>query len=231
MSSGTVKKSSADRAKRLKRLEAFALEKGAARAKIFSARKVVVDERVRMKCQIPRCPHYGIGHNCPPNVPTVDEFRDSLALYTNALLIQTVAPIGREMDSYERKQVLDFFKGKDAACATKDTKAAKGGEGEDRNKDFDNTRLAAIKLHKIINETELQAMSLGFYYALGLIGGDCMLCSSCPGIGTPCRRPYESRPAIEGLGVDVIATSIAAGLPFDMPPVSEIVWTGLLLVD
>ncbi len=230
MSLGAAKKSPADRTKTLKSLEAFAIEKGAGRAKIFSARKVVVDDRVRMKCQIPRCPHYGIGLNCPPNVPTVDEFRRSLALYTSALLIQTVSPIGVEMNSYERKEVLDFFKGKEALSG-KSNNNMEEGEEKDRRKDFDNTRFAAVKLHKIINETELKAMSLGFYYSLGLIGGDCMLCSSCTGVGSPCRRPYESRPAIEGLGVDVISTSRNAGLPFDMPPVSEIVWTGLILVD
>jgi predicted metal-binding protein len=230
MSEGKSKKASADRAKRLRLLEGFAIEKGAGRAKIFSARKVVVDDRVRMKCQIPRCPHYDIGLNCPPHVPTVREFREALALYSNALLIQTVCPIGVDMGSYERKEVLDFFKGKDTTCEVNNKSKVKGGEGKD-SKDFDDTRLAAIKLHKIINETELKAMSLGFYYALGLIGGNCMLCGSCTGVGSPCRRPYESRPAIEGLGVDVIATSRNAGLAFDMPPVSEIVWTGLLLVD
>ena len=41
---------------RIKTLEKFALEKGAWRAKAFSARKVVIDERVRLKCQIPMCP-------------------------------------------------------------------------------------------------------------------------------------------------------------------------------
>lgn len=224
-------KASAGRAGRLKRLESFAVEKGAGRAKIFSARKVVVDDRVRMKCQIPRCSHYGIGLNCPPNVPTVREFREALALYSSALLVQTVCPIGTDMGSYERKEVLDFFKGTGTAGEGNNKSRIKGGEGKDRLEDFDNTRLAAIKLHKIINETELQAMSLGFYYALGLIGGNCMLCGSCPGAGSQCRRPYESRPAIEGLGVDVIATSRNAGMAFDIPPVSEIVWTGLLLVD
>jgi predicted metal-binding protein len=224
MSAGKSKTTSRDRSRRLKALEAFALERGAEKARIFPAKKVIVDDRVRMKCQIPRCPHYGVGLCCPPNVPTVEQFREALTRYSDALLIQTICPIGKDMDSFERKQVLDFFKGKNPS-------EAKGIEEKDGQTDFDNTRLAAIKLHKIINETELRAMSLGFYYALGLIGGDCMLCSKCPGVGSPCRRPYESRPAIEGLGVDVIATSRNAGLAFAMPPVSEIVWTGLLLVD
>jgi predicted metal-binding protein len=231
MTQGKSKKASVARANKLKLIERYALEKGASRAKIFSARKVVVDNRVRMKCQIPRCPHYGLGLNCPPNVPTVGEFREALALYSEALLIQTVSPIGLDMGSYERKEVLDFFKDGETAGESNNKSEIKGGEGNDSLRDFDNTRLASINLHKIINETELQAMSLGFYYALGFIGGHCMLCRNCAGAGSPCRRPYESRPAIEGLGVDVIATSSNAGMAFDMPPVSEIVWTGLLLVD
>ena len=211
----------------LKEIEAFAQSKGIRGAKLFPASKVIVDDRVRMKCQIPRCYHYGRMLNCPPNVPTVDEFRRVLKLYKTALLIQTSNPIEGDINKYEREEVLKF-------CETQGIMPKKKGGGpSERTKDFDNTRLSALKLHKVINETELFAMSKGFPFALGLIGGDCMLCNSCVGAhsGKPCRRPYESRPAIEGLGIDVVQTSINAGLPFDIPPKKEIVWTGLLLLQ
>jgi len=90
-----------------------------------------------------------------------------------------------------------------------------------------------VRLHKLVNEAEGKAMSLGFPYALGLIGGTCMLCPECVGpcSSQGCRRPYEARPSMEGVGIDVVQTSIKAGLPFDIPPKTEIVWSGLLLID
>ena len=76
-------------AEKVRQLEQFAVENGAYRARAFPAAGVVIDERVRMKCQIPICPHYGQTLTCPPNIPTVDEFKKALALYKEALLIQT----------------------------------------------------------------------------------------------------------------------------------------------
>ncbi|MBI4827677.1 MAG: hypothetical protein HY804_02510 [Nitrospinae bacterium] len=55
--------------------EAYALERGAWRARVFDAKKVAVDERVRLKCEIPLCPHYGHCLTCPPNAPSVEDFR------------------------------------------------------------------------------------------------------------------------------------------------------------
>ena len=46
-------------------------------------------------------------------------------------------------------------------------------------KDLDAMKLAAIRLHKLVNEVEGKAMSLGFPYALGLIGGECMCLHQC----------------------------------------------------
>ncbi|MGD0884627.1 MAG: DUF2284 domain-containing protein [Thermodesulfovibrionales bacterium] len=213
--------------KRMKQVEAFAREKGAYRARLFSAREVVVDERVRLKCQIPLCPHYGRSLTCPPNVPTVEEFRRALGNYRKALLMQTRSSLSGEIDSYDREEVKKFF------LAPGKTQKAQGGEKREGQNDFSNVSIAAVQLHKLVNEVEGKAMSLGFPYALGLIGGVCMLCPECVGCCSSqgCRRPYEARPSMEGVGIDVVLTSIKAGLPFDIPPKTEIVWSGLLLID
>ncbi len=211
----------------LHQLEAYALERGAYRARIFPAEDVIVDERVRMKCQIPLCPHYGRTLTCPPNVPTTEEFRAALRNYRNAMLVQTRSSLSGEIDSYTRKEVLEFFK------APTTTTKEKGGVREGQQNDFADVKIAAVRLHKLVNEVEGRAMALGFPYALGLIGGECMLCPTCVGpcSSEACRRPFEARPSMEGVGIDVIQTSIRAGLPFDMPPKTEIVWSGLLLID
>lgn len=209
---------------RIKQLVAVAMEKGAYRAKSFSARLVAVDERVRMKCQIPLCPHYGKVLTCPPNVPAVEEFRKALGLYRTAVMVQTRCPLTMEMDQFDREETLRFLE------QGWKTDSAKGGEQSEAKNNIDAIKLAAVRLHKLVNEVEGAAMSMGYPYALGLIGGECMLCSSCAGPGQACRRPFQARPSMEGVGIDVVKTSISAGLPFDIPPKTEIIWSGLVLV-
>ena len=209
---------------RIKQLVAVAMDKGAYRAKSFSARLVAVDERVRMKCQIPLCPHYGQVLTCPPNVPSVDEFRKALEHYRTAVMVQTRCPLTMEMDEFDREETLRFLE------QGWKTDSAKGGEKSEAKNNLDAIKLAAIRLHKLVNDVEGAAMSMGYPYALGLIGGECMLCSTCAGPGKACRRPYQARPSMEGVGIDVVKTSINAGLPFDIPPKTEIIWSGLVLV-
>ncbi|MCP4629535.1 MAG: DUF2284 domain-containing protein [bacterium] len=212
--------------KKIKELEKFALEKGAFKAKAFSAQLVLVDERVRAKCQIPLCPHYGHCLTCPPNVMSLEEFAKVLKRYHSALLVQTQSSLSGDPDKHDKKAVLEYV-----AAPGKPEK--KGGDKTELYQDLDNMKLAAIRLHKLINEVESMAMSLGFPYALGLIGGECMLCPECVGVnsGEACRRPYQARPSMEGVGIDVFKTSIKAGLPFEMIPQKEIIWSGLVLVD
>ena len=212
--------------KKIKELERFALEKGAFKAKAFSAQLVTVDERVRAKCQIPLCPHYGHCLTCPPNVMSVDEFAKALKRYYTALLVQTQSSLSGDPGKQDKKAVLQYV-----AAPGKQKK--KGGDKTELYTDLDNMKYAAIRLHKLVNEVESMAMSLGFPYALGLIGGECMLCPECVGVnsGKACRRPYQARPSMEGVGIDVLKTSIKAGLPFEMPPKKEVIWSGLVLVD
>ncbi len=212
---------------RIRELEKFALGKGAYRARAFSARWVALDERVRLKCRIPLCPHYGRTLTCPPNVPTMEEFSRALKCYRKALLVQTRSLLSGEMESLDRNEALQFL------LTPGKPRKATGGEEKSSAEDFNNVRLAAVRLHKLVNEVEGKAMALGFHYALGLIGGECMLCPECVGTcsGKGCRRPYEARPSMEGVGIDVVKTSVKAGLPFDIPPKQEVVWNGLILVD
>ncbi len=168
-------------------LAAFAEEKGAYRARGFAARDVVLDPRVRLKCQIPLCPHFGRSLTCPPNAPSLDAFGAALARYRAAVLVQTRAPLGP-----------NAFQGP-ALKAVED---------------------AAVALHGLVAEVERKAMASGFPFALGLIGGHCRLCAECvgQGSGAACRRPFEARPSLEAVGVDVVETSARAGLPIRAPP-------------
>ena len=50
----------------LERYREKALELGATRAAVIETQEIPVDERVTLKCQIPRCFGYGAGAHCPP---------------------------------------------------------------------------------------------------------------------------------------------------------------------
>jgi predicted metal-binding protein len=65
----------------LERYKARALELGATRAAIIRAEDIPVDERVTLKCQIPRCFGYGAGAHCPPNTLKPAELKELLRKY------------------------------------------------------------------------------------------------------------------------------------------------------
>ena len=46
-----------------------------------------------------------------------------------------------------------------------------------------------------------------------------------------CRHPFEARPSMEAVGIDVVATAEAAGLSVELPAEDHPAWTGLLLID
>ncbi|MGA2404303.1 MAG: DUF2284 domain-containing protein [Syntrophobacteraceae bacterium] len=78
----------------LERYRQKALELGASRAKIVRAAEIPVDERVPMKCQIPRCFGYGAGAQCPPNTMKPSELRELLKKYEWAVFFVMDVPSG-----------------------------------------------------------------------------------------------------------------------------------------
>ncbi|GAB4246687.1 MAG: DUF2284 domain-containing protein [Thermoleophilia bacterium] len=187
-----------------------ALEFGATAASLIPASEVVVDERVRLKCAVPVCRGYGHYLHCPPNTFTPAEFREILARFSAAMVIQ--------VESSHSSADLD-----EEGLAGKDLAAL---EAELHG---DSTR----KLGELLGRLEAEALKAGYPYATGLTGGLCVLCPECVGVGSgvPCRRPFEARPAMEGVGIDVMRTAENAGLPMALSSDEPVRWTGLLLID
>ena len=88
-------------------------------------------------------------------------------------------------------------------------------------------------MHKLVNQIEALAFKEGFYLAAGLIGGDCALCLDCvtPRSGEPCRHPFEARPSMEAMGIDVLETCRRAGLPMFLSSRKNVRWTGIVLLE
>ena len=202
----------------LKELVDYAIETGASRSKFFDADAVAVDERVRLKCMVPLCPSYGINLCCPPkNTPSVAQFREILANYSYAILIQVDTPIPElEQIIQSSENVSEMYKNQSFWDARKGSL----DQGQ-------------INLHEIVNKVEAKAFSMGFYFATGFIGGNCKLCPQCVSqqSGEPCRHPFKARPSMEGVGIDAFKTAKNIGFDLSAPKDNLVRWTGLILVD
>lgn len=184
---------------------------GATSVKVIPVSDVCVDKRARLKCLVPRCSSYGRHLLCPPNLMPVDEFKEILDCYRRALLLQVEA----DVDSRDKSaKPLD-----DASC--------------ERIESETGSRKWQLKLLHLVNTTEADAFKKGFYFAAGLTGGECCLCMECvtPQSGKACRHPFEARPSMEAMGIDVISTCKKAEMPVVLSSKNKVRWTGLVLLD
>jgi predicted metal-binding protein len=166
----------------LARYRELALELGATASVVIPASDVVVDERVRLKCLVPRCLRAGETPNCPPNAPDLDLVRRAFARYSWAVLfkcdvglIEEYAP-GAGQTEAQKRRVLSFHR-----------------PGSD-----------------VVYGLERQAYKDGYHLAMGFGGGSCkdylcqgMLCQFLD--SGRCRFPHRARPAMEAMGIDVIS--------------------------
>lgn len=97
-----------DEIKKFKFLENEALRLGCNDARLIPADKVVVENRVRLKCMV-GCPTYGKNLKCPPYTPSVEEFRRILAEYSFAMVVKLKGP---ELPSGEWSDFSPYYKDK-----------------------------------------------------------------------------------------------------------------------
>ena len=190
---------------------------GARAAEPLPARLVAVDPRVTLKCRVPLCPSYGRNLMCPPFAPPAAGFAETLRRYATTIVVQQAIPL----------------------TAT-DVERRYGGAGVAAlHDDADYRRVMADSQNAfagVMSGLEREALAMGYRFAAAFAGGDCCLCEACVAAcgGTTteaCRRPFEARPSMEAVGIDVVATAAAAGLAITFPAADDPVWTGLLLLD
>jgi predicted metal-binding protein len=172
----------------MERYRATALELGASDAALIPASDVPIDERVRLKCVVPRCIRAGETPYCPPHSPDLDLIRRALGRFSWAILVKcNVEPIedyapGRGTTKAEQRQVLSFHK----------------------------------QSAEVVYALERQAYKDGYHLAMGFGGGSCKdyLCQGlvCQFLDSGrCRFPHRARPAMEAMGIDVVALINKAG--------------------
>lgn len=76
----------------LEKFRQIAIEMGAADAKIITTEKVIIDERVRVKCMNPKCRCYGTNGNCPPYAPELDTIRKIVGSYRYGVFVISKYP-------------------------------------------------------------------------------------------------------------------------------------------
>jgi predicted metal-binding protein len=195
---------------RFSRLVEVAIKAGATNAEIIPAKRVAVDERVRLKCEVPRCAGYGQFLTCPPHVMPVETFKKVLSGYKWGLLVQVEA---KGIDSTDKGT------GRINPTILKKYK--------DLHRPF------KLKLLRIVETVESAAFKQGMRFASGFVGGSCILCKRCVDdkASQPCRHPFRARPPMEAVGIDVIKTASNAGLPITLSSSSNVLWTGLVLLE
>jgi predicted metal-binding protein len=172
----------------LERYRQLALDTGASDAAILPASEVVVDERVRLKCLVPRCLRAGETPNCPPNAPDLDLVRRALSRFSWAILFKCdVGPLEEYMP--------------------------RSGQNASGSKTQEDKR-RVLAFHRpgseVVYALERQAYKDGYHLAMGFGGGSCKdyLCQGmiCQFLDSGrCRFPHRSRPAMEAMGIDVLS--------------------------
>ncbi len=169
-----------------------ALELGADRVIIVRAEAIPVDERVTIKCQIPRCFGYGVSAHCPPNTLKPSELRELLAKYQWAVFFT--------------KDVLPEVIVRDKATI------------KDRVEAYQ--QIYSI-VGEIESMAFYDGHYLAFGFAAGSCRHTfCGRQEKCLAMeGEKCRFPLLSRPSMEAVGIDVYNMVASAG--WDIYPIGS----------
>ncbi len=167
----------------LERYRQAAVELGATSATIIPAGWVTVDERVRLKCYIPRCSYYGESPSCPPFSPDVELIRRAFARYRWGILFKIDVIPAEDFIARERRTE-----------RAKVVKLNSDIAGEIESMAFHDGYHLAI------------GMGQGGCKLAYCGGGRCEVID-----GGSCKFPLRPRPSLEGMGIDVYSLVTKAG--------------------
>jgi len=195
----------------------LALESGALDAKIIPAGRVVIEDRVVLKCK--SCNYHGKTLACPPHTPSASEFRKVVSEYSYAMFMKY--PTHATADPEVYSHLMTYQKDPNLSQEIKD-KAAKFWQDwkDDKRKMLE----AVVGLEKA-------AMGKGYSLAMTFISGHCQLCDSCALDTKICRHPELMRLSEDALGVNVKKTADNAGIEFTFPFTKNPVSFALLLIE
>jgi len=205
-------------AKKFEFLVKMALEKGAADAKIIPTNKVVVEDRVVLKCKV-GCNHYGKTLACPPYTPSAEEFRKIVSEYTYAMFMKFTTNAAADAEVY--KHLMTYETDPSVPTDIKE-KAAQF---------WQNWKDSKRQMLQSVVDLEKAAMKQGYSLAISFISGHCQLCEKCNTDSKICRHPELMRMSEDAIGVNVKKTAANAGIAYIFPFTKNADSFALLLID
>lgn len=169
-----------------------AIELGATAAEIIPASNVVAQERVWMKCLVPRCGGAGQSPYCPPNSPQPEFMRKVFSQYQWAVIFK------RDVEPIE-----DYIPVSEASR-------------EKIVSHIQNRGFVHGKTWEILSRLESYVQSKGYDLAMGFSAGSCNAClcalAPCKVLqNESCRHPLRARPSMEAVGIDVFDLASKVG--------------------
>lgn len=196
----------------------IALEKGAKDAKVIPANKVVVEDRVVLKCKV-GCNHYGKTLACPPYTPSAEEFRKIVSEYSYAMFMKFTSNAQAEPEVYKKLMVAETD-----PTVPKDIKEKAAKFWQDWKDD-------KRKMLQTVVDLEKAAMNKGYTLAISFVSGHCQLCEKCNTDTKICIHPNLARWSEDAVGVNVRKTAANAGIEFSFPFAKNPESFALLLID
>ena len=190
---------------------------GAIEAKIVTPGKLVVEDRVLLKCRT-GCTAYGQKFVCPPYTPTPQEFRKILREY-RAILVAKFPAEAEADEDVGRSLVKNLCAPDTSADLRSRTKEFWDTWGGDKRRIL----LAMLALEKA-------AFNQGYTLAIALTAGSCTLCEKCNMEGS-CTHPSMARYPEHALGVNVKKTLQNIGMSITFPFEKHPEGIGTLLID
>ena len=199
-------------------LRKMALEMGAVVAKVITADKVVVEDRIVLKCKL-GCTQYGKTLTCPPYTPTAEEFRKVVSEYSYALFMKF-----RSRAKADAKLVKYLSKAAADPAIPQNIK-------EKVQRFWTAWKDDKLEMLSVVLDLEKAAMNKGYPLAIGLVSGHCQLCEKCTLDRNTCVYPTKLRYSEEAVGVNVQATAKNAGIKFIYPFEKNPESFALILID
>ena len=196
----------------------LALENGAADAKIIPANKVVIEDRVVLKCKL-GCTHYGKTLACPPYTPSAEEFRKIVSEYSYALFMKFKSKA--EADPEMLKKIVVAETDPSVPKEVKEKAAKFWADWKDDK----------LKMLQSVVDLEKAAMSKGYSLAIAFVSGHCQLCEKCNTETRICVHPNLARWSEDAVGVNVRKTANNAGIQVSFPFAKNPESFALLLID
>ena len=169
----------------LEKYKEKALEIGASQAVLIKTGDIPLEDRVTLKCQIPRCPSFGRCANCPPHTVEPAKMRALLKEYNRALFFAIDLPAENMARNKEKT-------GKRLSVA-------------------ENLYKIVSKIESMaFYDGRYMAFGLGAGSCLNVFCSEEKNCGALID-GKRCRYPLKARPSMEAVGIDVFKLMAAVG--------------------